>query len=154
MVHPELQVRSMLHRAGYRFSLHRKDLPGTPDIVLPKHHTVVFVHGCFWHRHKNCKIASTPKSNVEFWQNKFDRNVSNDRKHTRQLRKQGWYVLTVWECQLKKPEKVLAKLQKELTTKGTKHTKKGIQYPAVEDIEMPLAAEGQAKYSASKRRKR
>ena len=113
---PELLVRSMLHRAGYRFSLHRKDLPGTPDIVLRKYRTVIFVHGCFWHRHKNCKIASMPKSNVEFWQAKFDRNVHNDKKHKRELKKLGWHVLTVWECQLKKPDKVLAKLERLLPT--------------------------------------
>lgn len=109
---PELQVRSMLHRAGYRFSLHRTDLPGKPDIVLRKYKTVVFVHGCFWHRHKNCKIASTPKSNVEFWQNKFRRNIANDKRHTRALRRQGWHVLTVWECQLKKPEQILRKIER------------------------------------------
>lgn len=140
---PELAVRSLLHRAGYRFSLHRKDLPGKPDIVLRKYNTVVFVHGCFWHRHKNCKIASTPKSNVEFWQAKFDRNVSNDRKHTRQLRKMGWHVLTVWECELKKPERVLAKLQRNLAAK------KVIEYPLAEDAEVPMAAEGQAEYSVA-----
>ena len=141
---PELAVRSLLHRAGYRFSLHRKDLPGKPDIVLRKYNTVVFVHGCFWHRHKNCKIASTPKSNVEFWQAKFARNVSNDRKHTRKLRKMGWHVLTVWECELKNPGKVLAKLQRSL---APKHVKKVIQYPTMEDDAMPIAAEEQAKYS-------
>ena len=141
---PELAVRSLLHRAGYRFSLHRKDLPGRPDIVLRKYHTVVFVHGCFWHRHKNCKIASMPKSNVAFWQAKFDRNVANDKKHTRQLRKMGWHVLTVWECELKKPDKVLAKLQRNLTTKDIK---KVIQYPTIEDAEVPMAAEEQTEYS-------
>ena len=113
---PELLVRSMLHRAGYRFSLHRKDLPGKPDIVLPKYKTVIFVHGCFWHRHQGCKGTTTPKTRTEFWQAKFDRNVSNDRKHTRQLRKLGWHVLTVWECQLKKPDTVLKKLNRLLTT--------------------------------------
>ena len=140
---PELLVRSLLHRAGYRFSLHRKDLPGKPDIVLRKYDTVVFVHGCFWHRHKNCKIASTPKSNVEFWQAKFARNVSNDRKHTRELRKLGWQVLTVWECERKKPDKVLSKLRKHLTTENTEV----IQYPVAEDAEVPMAAEGKAEYS-------
>jgi len=107
---PELLVRSMLHRAGYRFSLHRKDLPGKPDIVLRKYKTVIFVHGCFWHRHTGCKGATTPKTRTEWWQAKFDRNVYNDRKHTRQLRKMGWHVLTVWECQLKKPEQVMLRL--------------------------------------------
>lgn len=111
---PEILVRSMLHRAGYRFSLHRKDLPGKPDIVLPKYRTVIFVHGCFWHRHKNCKYATTPGTNVEFWQKKFERNVSNDRKHSRELRRLGWHVITVWECQLKKPDRVFRRLEKAL----------------------------------------
>ena len=75
------------HRAGYRFRKNVKDLPGKPDIVLPKYRTVIFVHGCFWHRHKGCKDATTPKSNIEFWEKKFERNISNDRKHARELRK-------------------------------------------------------------------
>ena len=92
-----------------------------------------------------------PKSNVEFWQAKFDHNVSNDRKHARKLREMGWHVLTVWECELKHPEKVLAKLQRNLAAKETKKT---IQYPTAENEEVPVAAEGQAKYSvASKGRK-
>lgn len=111
---PEVLVRSMLHRAGYRFRKNVKDLPGKPDIVLPKYKTAIFVHGCFWHRHKGCKDATTPKTNTEFWLKKFERNVYNDRKHTRELRKLGWYVITVWECELKQPEKVLRKLKKTL----------------------------------------
>ncbi len=145
---PELVVRSLLHRAGYRFSLHRKDLPGKPDIVLRKYHTVVFVHGCFWHRHNNCKTATTPKSNVGFWQSKFDRNVANDKRHARQLRAMGWSVLTIWECELKNPEKVLARLKKCLTAKTSATT---IPYPETEDSEMPLAAEEQTKYRPKKR---
>ena len=148
---PELAVRSLLHRAGYRFSLHRKDLPGKPDIVLRKYNTVVFVHGCFWHRHKNCKVASTPKSNVEFWQAKFDRNVANDKRHARKLREMGWHVLTVWECELKKPEKVLAKLKRNLTPEHIEYTEKVIQYPVAEEAEAPMAAEGQAEYLAAKK---
>ncbi|MCF7817046.1 MAG: very short patch repair endonuclease [Kiritimatiellales bacterium] len=147
---PELAVRSILHRAGYRFSLHRKDLPGKPDIVLRKYNTVVFVHGCFWHRHATCKTASTPKSNVEFWQAKFDRNVANDTKHRRALKKLGWKVVTVWECELKKPAKVLARLRKELTAE---HTEKVIPYPAQEDAEVFLAAEEQTKYGTKKRKR-
>ena len=80
---PELLVRSALHRAGYRFRLHREDLPGRPDIVLPKYRTVVFVHGCFWHRHKGCRFAYTPKSRVAFWNDKFRRNVERDRRNAR-----------------------------------------------------------------------
>lgn len=113
---PEVLVRSMLHRAGYRFRKNVKTLPGKPDIVLPKYRTVIFVHGCFWHRHKGCKDATTPKTNTEFWQKKFERNVYNDRKHVRELRKLGWHVVTVWECQLKKPEQVFGRLEKALSS--------------------------------------
>ena len=108
---PEVFVRSMLHRAGYRFRKNVKELPGKPDIVLPKYKTVILVHGCFWHRHKGCKDATTPKSNVEFWNKKFERNVSNDRKHARELRNLGWHVITVWECQLKRPDRVFQRLE-------------------------------------------
>lgn len=114
---PERKVRSMLHRAGYRFRKNVSTLPGKPDIVLPKYRTVIFVHGCFWHRHKGCKQATTPGTNTEFWQKKFERNVANDRKHARQLRRLGWHVITVWECQLEKPDKVLQRLENLLTAK-------------------------------------
>ena len=97
---PELMVRSLLHRSGVRFSLRRKDLPGKPDIVLPKYGTVVFVHGCFWHRHPGCKVATIPKSRVAFWEDKFARNVARDRRNQRALRAQGWRVLVVWECRV------------------------------------------------------
>ena len=124
---PELLVRSMLHRAGYRFSLHRADLPGKPDIVLPKYNTVIFVHGCFWHRHKGCKGATTPKTRTEWWQAKFDRNASNDRENQAALAELGWKVIVVWECELKNPEKVLSKLRKKLATKRHKRAKKQIR---------------------------
>lgn len=101
---PELAVRSLLHGMGLRFRVCRRDLPGTPDIVLPGRGTVVFVHGCFWHRHKGCKGATTPKSNVGFWTAKFDANVARDARNRRDLRKLGWSVLTVWECQIRMPE--------------------------------------------------
>jgi DNA mismatch endonuclease (patch repair protein) len=107
---PELLVRSALHRAGYRFRLHSKVLPGRPDIVLPKYHTVVFVHGCFWHRHKGCRFAYTPKSRVAFWNEKFRSNIERDRRNSKALRKLGWRVLTVWECQATSPERLLSKL--------------------------------------------
>jgi len=96
---PEKQVRSFLHRAGLRFRLHAS-LPGKPDLVFPRHGAVAFVHGCFWHRHPGCRYATTPSSNVDFWQAKFDANVARDKRVTRQLRKEGWRVLVVWECQL------------------------------------------------------
>lgn len=100
---PELTVRSHLHRKGLRYRLHAK-LPGKPDLVFPKHQTVVFVHGCFWHRHKDCQYATTPKTNTKFWQTKFASNVRRDAYVQEKLEAQGWRVLTVWECQTSKDE--------------------------------------------------
>ncbi len=107
---PEKQVRSSLHRAGYRFRLHPKQLPGRPDVVLPKYRTVVFVHGCFWHRHKGCRYAYTPKSRVAFWNAKFESNVERDRRNSRELRRLGWKVVTVWECEAGHPDRWLRRL--------------------------------------------
>jgi DNA mismatch endonuclease (patch repair protein) len=95
----EVVVRSVLHSLGFRFRLHKRGLPGHPDIVLPRHHTVVFVHGCFWHRHRNCRFASTPKSNIAFWSEKLGQNVERDTRNRRELRRLGWRVVVVWECQ-------------------------------------------------------
>ncbi len=106
---PELRVRSQLHRMGYRFRLHRKDLPGRPDIVLPKYDTVIFVHGCFWHRHKGCRFAYTPKTRVEFWETKFDQNVRRDKRNAAALWRGGWRVLKIWECETESSE-ALARL--------------------------------------------
>jgi DNA mismatch endonuclease, patch repair protein len=97
---PELTVRSLLHRMGYRFRLHNTTLPGKPDIVLPRYKTVVFVHGCFWHRHPGCRYAYTPKTRLQFWQRKFDSNVRRDQQAARQLTERGWNQLTLWECQI------------------------------------------------------
>lgn len=93
-------MRSALHRLGFRFRLHRDDLPGHPDIVLPKHNAVIFVHGCFWHGHKNCSRSTRPTSNVPFWNKKLDKNIERDRKVMRALLSLGWKVLIVWECQV------------------------------------------------------
>ena len=98
---PEIAVRKLLHSMGYRFRLHRKDLPGSPDIVLPKYKTVIFVHGCFWHRHENCKYATTPKTRPAFWESKFNENIRRDRTNHNNLIKLGWKVLVIWECDLK-----------------------------------------------------
>jgi len=98
---PELLVRSALHRMGYRFRLHKKDLPGRPDIVLSRYKTVVFVHGCFWHRHPGCAQAYTPKSRVSFWQSKFRQNVKRDVAVKAELHRQGWNVVVIWECEVK-----------------------------------------------------
>jgi len=97
---PEIKVRKWLHNQGFRFRLHKKELPGNPDIVMAKHKTVIFVHGCFWHRHQGCKRASMPASNVETWQNKFERNVNRDKKNQEALKKLGWKVIIIWECEV------------------------------------------------------
>lgn len=102
-------MRRALHRLGFRFRLHGRRLVGKPDIVLPKYKAVIFVHGCFWHRHPGCKVASTPKSNTAFWLEKFDRNVARDARTRDELTGAGWRVLIAWECDLSKPAKILAK---------------------------------------------
>ena len=98
---PEIAVRKVLHSMGYRFRLHSKDLPGSPDIVLPKYKTVIFVHGCFWHRHENCKYASTPKTRQEFWEAKFRENINRDKLNQENLFSKGWKIIIVWECEIK-----------------------------------------------------
>lgn len=108
---PELALRRSLHRAGFRYRLHRLDLPGRPDIVLPRHRAAIFVHGCFWHRHQGCHWCSTPASNEAFWMEKFERNVERDRQHVQDLLSSGWRVGTVWECALRvQPEDTVAAL--------------------------------------------
>lgn len=99
---PELAVRSLLHEIGYRFRLHRKDLPGKLDIVLPKYRTVIFVHGCFWHRHDTCRFAYEPKSRQDFWKSKFEENVQRDRIVESLLANNGWKVIVIWECEVSK----------------------------------------------------
>ena len=101
---PELVVRSLLHHKGYRFRLHRKDLPGKPDIVLPRFKKKILVHGCYWHRHEGCKYAYSPKSRVSFWQNKFNQNIKRDKLAQKELSKMGWQVHVIWECETKKIE--------------------------------------------------
>lgn len=111
---PELIVRSLLHRMGYRFRLHRKDLPGNPDIVLPKYQTVIFVHGCFWHRHKGCKFAYTPQSRVEFWNDKFAANRRRDASVMTSLTELGWNTVIIWECQVSNASYLTRVLAREL----------------------------------------
>jgi DNA mismatch endonuclease (patch repair protein) len=98
---PELMVRSIVHELGFRFRLHSKMLPGKPDLVFPRLKRVIFVHGCFWHRHPNCPRASTPATRTEFWDKKFVTNVERDRRAVRDLHKIGWKVLVVWQCELR-----------------------------------------------------
>jgi DNA mismatch endonuclease (patch repair protein) len=99
---PELLVRSALHKLGYRFRLHSKDLPGKPDIVLPKYRTAIFIHGCFWHQHESCRYGHLPRSNLEYWGPKLKRNKERDVKNQAELKKLGWKVLVIWECQISK----------------------------------------------------
>ena len=96
---PELRVRSLVHRLGYRFRLQAKQLTGKPDLVLPRYRTAVFVHGCFWHRHPGCRFAYHPRSRVEFWQTKFARNVERDEEVRTALEAEGWQVVVIWECE-------------------------------------------------------
>lgn len=146
---PEKAVRSILHRMGYRFSLHRKDLPGSPDIVLPKYRTVILVHGCFWHRHQGCRDMTTPATRKSFWENKFDRNVARDRQNLRDLRQAGWHPIVVWECELRNPDRLKRKLAKALPKPSPKLT----PYPIAAPKSLPIAAESNATYGRKTRNK-
>lgn len=103
---PEKAVRSALHKLGFRFRLHQKDLPGKPDIVLKKYRTVIFVNGCFWHRHPGCKYAYSPKSREEFWQRKFNSNIERAKTVQERLEKLGWQSVVIWECETENPAKL------------------------------------------------
>lgn len=120
---PERRVRSFLHSAGYRFRLHVKKLPGSPDIVLPKYQTVILVHGCYWHRHSGCKqgayFPKDPKQGIEFWKQKFANNVERDLRNRVALEKAGWNVIIVWECETKTDEQIKNALISLLAREGT-----------------------------------
>jgi DNA mismatch endonuclease (patch repair protein) len=107
---PELRVRRLAHALGYRYRVHRRDLPGCPDLVFPSRRKVIFVHGCFWHGHKGCKVANKPKSRTDFWLAKFDRNRTRDAKNLKALSSSGWRVFTVWECETKNTELLASRL--------------------------------------------
>jgi DNA mismatch endonuclease (patch repair protein) len=107
---PEIMVRSFVHRMGYRFRIHRRELPGSPDILLPRHGKAIFVHGCFWHGHKRCPRSKRPTTSKPFWNKKLDGNVGRDERFRRALQRMGWKVLVVWECETRAPEKLLRKL--------------------------------------------
>lgn len=98
---PEMMVRKFLHSNGFRYRLHVKDLPGKPDIVLPKYNSVIFVHGCFWHAHEGCKYFKLPKTNIDYWERKLFGNRKKDKKHVTELEEMGWNIITIWECELK-----------------------------------------------------
>lgn len=115
---PEIAVRRLLHGMGYRFRLHRSDLPGRPDIVFPRKRVAVFVHGCFWHRHVGCPSTRTPKSRVAFWTGKFNDNMRRDRAARRALRRDGWRVLVVWECQVANVERLVNRIRRFMERTG------------------------------------
>lgn len=122
---PEIVVRRMIHRMGYRFRLHNKSLPGKPDLVLAARNAVVLVHGCFWHQHSSprCKIVRTPKSNLAYWVLKLRRNAERDKANCRELRSLGWRVLVVWECSLGNPSELAKKLRSFLAKTSHKRAR-------------------------------
>lgn len=97
---PEILIRKLLHSLGYRFRIHRKDLPGKPDIVLPRYKTVIFINGCFWHQHQGCKASHIPASHAEYWRSKLERNAARDKKNIQILQSMGWRVIVIWECEI------------------------------------------------------
>jgi len=118
---PEIILRSQLFKQGLRFRIHRKDLPGKPDIVLAKYKTIIFVNGCFWHYHKNCKEGKIPSTNSTYWKEKLQKNVEKDNKHIQELEKLGWKVIVVWECEIEKQfERILEKTVAEI--RQVRHT--------------------------------
>ncbi|KTE36430.1 hypothetical protein ATE62_14640 [Sphingopyxis sp. HIX] len=115
---PEIAVRRLLHRLGYRFRIHVGRLPGKPDIALPKYRTAIFVHGCFWHRHAGCKVATVPKTRQDFWQAKFEGNIQRDRRNASELEAMGWQVIIVWECETRDIDRVAEALESALRSRS------------------------------------
>jgi len=141
---PEIILRSVLHRIGFRFRVNRRDLPGRPDIVLPKYHTVIFVHGCFWHQHPNCVEATRPKTNKNYWNAKLDGNEKRDRKNIQALYDKGWCVYRFWECEIKKnPIRIATQIAKEL--RGDTHL--STKYALPTRVELLRTAESIAGYN-------
>lgn len=117
---PEMVVRSLVHRAGFRYRLHARELPGKPDLVFRTRRKVIFVHGCFWHQHAGCIDSHLPKSNIGYWRPKLERNVQRDREVRRQLIESGWSVLSVWECETRDPQRLQLTLIRFLTDAGAR----------------------------------
>lgn len=143
---PEMLVRRYLHSLGYRYGLHNKKLPGSPDLVLRKYKTVIFIHGCFWHGHEGCKYYRLPKTNETFWREKIARNHQRDLESVTLLREKGWNVITIWECDLRnrdKREETLSRLHHEL-----QHINSPSKYSFTEPKPL-LAAEEESEYSKS-----
>ena len=111
---PEILVRSLVHRMGFRFRIHRGDLPGKPDMVLPRHGKIIFVHGCFWHGHKGCPRSKRPTTNMDFWNKKLDMNIKRDKVFQGKLRSRGWKVMVIWQCETQRPEMLLRKFERFL----------------------------------------
>ena len=125
----EVMVRQYLFHYGFRFRKNDKRYPGKPDVVLPKYKTAIFVHGCFWHRHEGCKLATTPKTRTEFWMEKFAKNVANDKKHYEQLQEMGWNVIVIWECELENDfEGIMKKVVQKI--------RHNVQFKKMENIEL------------------
>jgi DNA mismatch endonuclease (patch repair protein) len=122
---PELAVRSIVHRLGYRFRLHRRDLAGMPDLVFSSRKKAIFVHGCFWHAHQGCKVANRPKSRQEFWDAKLARNKQRDKLNEARLKTDGWDVATIWECETRAPELIVARIVEFLGSKARKKARNG-----------------------------
>ncbi len=108
---PEMKLRRLVHGMGFRYRLHVKDLPGKPDLVFPSRRAVIFMHGCFWHRHPGCKLARMPKTKLDFWGPKLEGNRERDLRNQEMLKKLGWHVLVVWECEMKNIDKVSNKVR-------------------------------------------
>lgn len=114
---PERRLRSLLHQAGFRYRLHHAGLPGKPDLVLPRYRTVIFVHGCYWHRHPGCKNTTTPRTRTDFWLAKFEGTVERDKRVTQELKSLGWRVITIWECELERDADAIVRRIRRLLTK-------------------------------------
>lgn len=115
---PELVVRRLAHALGLRFRLHRRDLPGTPDLVFPRHRKAIWVHGCFWHQHEGCRLARQPKSRLEYWLPKLARNVNRDRVSRQRIEDSGWQALVIWECETEDSDLVMSRLEDFLLGKS------------------------------------